>query len=65
MPGSAWQGSLNEAELSFLKRAVEITGTVPGPVIEIGPLFGFTTAMLDSWAGAGRPVITADNFWNH
>ena len=64
-PGSAWQGSLNEAELAFLKRAVEKTAVVPGPIIEIGTLFGFTTAMLASWVGDGRTVITVDNFsWN-
>lgn len=63
--GLAWQGSLNDVELAFLKRAVEKTANILGPVIEIGTLFGFTTAMLASWAGEGRTVITVDNFtWN-
>lgn len=64
-PGLAWKGSLNEAELDLLKRAVEQTAQVPGPIIEIGTLFGFTTALLASWVQGDRKVITVDNFsWN-
>lgn len=64
-PGLAWKGSLNEAELELLKRAVEQTARLPGPIIEIGTLFGFTTALLASWVQGDRKVITVDNFsWN-
>lgn len=64
-PGLAWKGSLNEAELELLKRAVEQTAHLPGPIVEIGTLFGFTTALLASWVTDDRKIITVDNFsWN-
>ena len=64
-PGLAWKGSLNENELDLLKRAVDQTAGMPGPIIEIGTLFGFTTALLASWVSDGRKVVTVDNFsWN-
>ena len=64
-PGLAWRGSLNEVELGLLKRAVEQTANRPGPIIEIGTLFGFTTALLASWVADDRKIVTVDNFsWN-
>ena len=64
-PGLAWKGSLNEAELDLLKRAVEQTAALPGPIVEIGTLFGFTTGMIASWVQGDRKIITVDNFsWN-
>ena len=64
-PSIAWHGSLSEAEQDFLKRAVELSAATPGPIIEIGTLFGFTTAMIASWMTGTRKLITVDNFsWN-
>ena len=61
----AWQGSLSNSEHALLKRAVLEVANHPGPIIEIGTLFGFTTAMIASWAGAQQRIITVDNFsWN-
>jgi predicted O-methyltransferase YrrM len=63
-PLIAWQGSLDQQEYGLLKLAVEQAATGPGPIIEIGTLFGFTTAMMASWMGRGR-LITVDNYsWN-
>jgi predicted O-methyltransferase YrrM len=64
-PSILWRGSLTEAEHALLKRAVEQSAASKGPVVEIGTLFGFTTAMMASWLGAGQRLITVDNYsWN-
>ena len=64
-PAILWRGSLTEAEHELLKRAVEQSAAGKGPVIEIGTLFGFTTAMMASWMSAGSRLITVDNYsWN-
>lgn len=64
-PSIAWRGSLSEAEHGLLRLAVEKGEAVQGPIIEIGTLFGFTTAMIASWMGAKRRLITVDNYsWN-
>lgn len=64
-PALAWRGSLSEGELGFLRQAVERSAATKGPVIEIGTLFGFTTALMASWMGAGRTLVTIDNYsWN-
>jgi predicted O-methyltransferase YrrM len=64
-PSIAWHGSLSEAEHALLKRAVEATAALSGPIIEVGTLFGFTTAMMASWMNGSRKLITVDNFsWN-
>ncbi len=60
-----WRGSLSEAEHELLKRAVEKSDWVEGPIVEVGTLFGFTTAMIASWMNSKNQLITVDNYcWN-
>jgi len=60
-----WHGSLNEAEHELLKRAIEKSDLAQGPIVEVGTLFGFTTAMIASWMKSENQLITVDNYcWN-
>jgi predicted O-methyltransferase YrrM len=64
-PLSVSYWSLIEVEQALLRRAIEQSAAANGPIIEIGPLFGFTTAMMASWMGGSRKLITVDNYsWN-
>lgn len=64
-PSIAWHGSLTEPELECLQSAVRQSSFNAGPIIEIGTLFGFTTAMMASGMKDERKLITVDNYsWN-
>jgi len=64
-PSSVSYWSLVGLEQEAIKRAVDQTIDSSGPIIEIGTLFGFTTAMMASWMGQKRKLITVDNYsWN-
>jgi len=54
--------SLNEARvLDAVTRAL----SVPGPIVEIGTLFGFSTNVMAIAKSEGRELITVDNYsWN-
>lgn len=52
-------------ELCLLKELVERSNALPGPIIEIGTLFGHTTSRLALWKAADKKIITVDNYsWN-
>ena len=68
LPEDSLEGSLgtltsaDEARLTALVRRAE---RHPGPIVEIGTLFGLTTRLIVAAAPPGRLVITVDNFsWN-
>ncbi|MDY0148518.1 MAG: class I SAM-dependent methyltransferase [Kiritimatiellia bacterium] len=64
-PLSVSYWSLIEKELTLLRQAVEIASKKQGPIVEIGTLFGFTTAMMASWMSGSNRLITVDNYsWN-
>lgn len=52
-------------ELRLLQELVERSNALPGPIIEVGTLFGYTTSRLALWKAADKKVITVDNYsWN-
>ncbi|CAN5350720.1 hypothetical protein BH10PLA2_BH10PLA2_11170 [soil metagenome] len=52
-------------EHQFLKGLVETANTLPGPIVEIGTLFGFTTTRFAVWRKSEKKIITVDNYtWN-
>lgn len=53
------------AELNLLRELVERSNTLPGPIIEIGTLFGYTTSRIALWRSPRKKIITVDNYcWN-
>ena len=58
-------GSLANDEYEFLRRLVEKANTLPGPIVEIGTLFGRTTSKIAVWKLAAKKIFTIDNYaWN-
>ncbi len=52
-------------EHRFLKELIETANTLPGPIIEVGTLFGFTTSRFAVWKKPDKKIITVDNYsWN-
>lgn len=61
---SMW-GSLPPGNRAELLRLVKLAGQFPGPIIEIGTLFGFTTQLLAEAKRPDQELITVDNYsWN-
>jgi hypothetical protein len=48
-------------EHRLLKELVETANTLPGPIVEIGTLFGFTTTRFAVWKKPEKKIITVDN----
>jgi len=58
-------GFVNDEELFLLSELVRESNAYPGPIIEIGTLFGFSTLQMCLWKHPGKLVITVDNYsWN-
>jgi len=58
-------GSLASEEYEFLRRLVEKANALPGPIVEIGTLFGRTTCKIAVWKEAAKKIFTIDNYaWN-
>ncbi|HVX10491.1 MAG TPA: class I SAM-dependent methyltransferase [Pirellulales bacterium] len=56
---------LFDVELNLLKELVERSNSLPGPIIEIGTLFGYTTSRIALWRSPQKKIITVDNYcWN-
>lgn len=61
---SLW-GSLTEEDERGLAEAVRRARAFPGPIIEVGALFGWTTQLLASMKAPEKELIAIDNFcWN-
>jgi hypothetical protein len=61
----AKDGSLASDEYEFLRRLVEKANALPGPIVEIGTLFGRTTSKIAVWKTAAKKIVTIDNYaWN-
>lgn len=61
---SVW-GSLPPKDREELMRLVRLAGQFPGPIIEIGTLFGFTTQLMAEAKRADQDLFTIDNYsWN-
>lgn len=64
-PFTLRQGSVQPNEADLLRKLVERANGFPGPMIEIGALFGMTTVKMARWKAPGKPLVAVDNFaWN-
>lgn len=64
-PGESYWGSITEEDEAGIKRAVIQAGKFEGPIVEIGALFGHTTALIASLKRNETPLFAVDNFtWN-
>lgn len=62
--GNVW-GSLTEADEAALIDLVKRAAEMPGPLIEVGTLFGFTTQLIASHKAAEQQLIAVESFqWN-
>lgn len=54
-----------EKELQLLQELIELSNALPGPILEIGTLFGETTTRMALWKEPRKKIITVDNYsWN-
>ena len=58
-------GIVRDSELAFLKELVEESNALPGPIIEIGTLFGHSARKMARWKSPEKKLITVDDYsWN-
>lgn len=58
-------GSISEGEELGIAEAVRRSAPFPGPIVEIGTLFGHTTSLIACLKDRSRDLITVDNYcWN-
>lgn len=58
------EGSVTAEELAYVEKLVKAAQDLPGPIIEIGTLFGRTTTRL-ALAAPAKTIITVDCYrWN-
>lgn len=58
-------GIVRESEQKLLRELVEEANALPGPIIEIGTLFGYSTQKIGQWKLHDKEFITVDNYsWN-
>jgi predicted O-methyltransferase YrrM len=61
---SIW-GSITAEDERGIRFAVELARSHPGPIVEIGALFGHTTNLIASLKARERTLIAVENFsWN-
>lgn len=59
------EGTIFAEEQPLLRELVTKANSLPGPIIEIGTLFGSTTTLLALWKSQSKKIITVDNYsWN-
>jgi hypothetical protein len=60
------EGSLYlEDERELVREAVLQANSLPGPIIEVGTLFGYTTSWMAQWKRVDKKIISVDNYcWN-
>jgi hypothetical protein len=62
--GTVW-GSISEEEERELINLTRQASAIPGPIIEIGSLFGFTTQLLATYKPTEKKLIAVECFaWN-
>jgi hypothetical protein len=58
-------GGISELDERGLREAVARAAAAPGPIVEIGTLFGWTTQLLASLKSPEKELIAVENFsWN-
>lgn len=64
-PSRPMVGTITEDEIPLLRELVTRASSLPGPIIEIGTLFGFSTQCIALAKTEDKPLITVDNYsWN-
>lgn len=59
------KGAVADNEVPLLQELVRLAESVPGPIVELGTLFGFSTQSIAVAKSPEKPLITVDNFgWN-
>lgn len=58
-------GSVAEDEIPLLTELVSMAESIPGPIVELGTLFGFSTQCIAVAKSTEKKLITVDNYgWN-
>lgn len=58
-------GGISEQDEHGLREAVARAAAYPGPIVEIGTLFGWTAQLIASFKSPEKELIAVDNFtWN-
>jgi hypothetical protein len=58
-------GSISEEDEKGIIELTKKAGTLPGPIVEIGALFGFTTQLIATYKPIEKKLIAVENFsWN-
>lgn len=58
-------GGISEQDERGLREAVARAASAPGPIVEIGTLFGWTTQLMASLKSPEKELIAVENFsWN-
>ena len=64
-PFQEYMGSTHPDEWEFLSTLAKEAGAYPGPIIELGTLFGFSTERIADAKRPDQELITVDNYsWN-
>jgi hypothetical protein len=53
---------LYDVERELLRELVERSNGLDGPIIEVGTLFGFTTAKMAVWKAPHKKILSVDNY---
>lgn len=58
-------GSISLEDEKGIERGIELAANNPGPIIEIGTLFGHTTNLIATKKATEKPLIAVENYiWN-
>ena len=58
-------GSTSKEDREAIVRLTETAASFPGPIIEVGTLFGLTTSLIAAHKTPGQKMISIDNYsWN-
>jgi hypothetical protein len=61
---SVW-GSISEEDERAIIDLTTVASSLPGPILEIGALFGFTTQLIATYKPIGKELIAIENYsWN-
>jgi hypothetical protein len=64
-PNTSLWGGITTADEEGLRAAVALAAKYPGPIVEVGTLFGWTTQLLATLKAPERELISIDNYcWN-
>ena len=63
--GQTFWGSISEEDEKGIIELTEKAGSLPGPIVEIGALFGLTTQLIATYKPIEKKLIAVENYtWN-